>query len=158
MKLRFTLTLAFFVKIYAVNSQTFYSTYQVKSVDSKPVNPKPVTFDYFPSTTKKADPINESRYNYELNDSRKTSQEMRVTGYYAEGYGENAVWKKISLKINIETDRLGRDVLNVTEYKMDYSNYWTPVSYGTPTKTYGDISNQYSYQVFISTLLVYFNV
>ena len=151
------ISFALILKVNFISAQTsFYSTYQVKSAETKPTTSQPINYFSFPSSPKKTEPIIEERsyYNYE---EKKPVQATRITGYYKEGYGENAVWKKMSLKVTVETDRFGRDNINVTEYKMDPADYWITLSYGIPSKTYGEIANDFSYQVFVASKQVYFN-
>lgn len=90
--------------------------------------------------------------------AKSVNSEYRATGYYEEGYGQNATWKKISLKIDIVTNSYGKDEINVIAYKNENSSYWTTVSYSNVTKTYGKIADDFSYQVFVASKTVYFNV
>lgn len=160
MKVHYSIAMAFFIKINAAYSQTtFYSSYQVKTADSKPANiTSPLLNAFtFPSPPKiENNDIN--RMNSQINEPNKSVEEIRVTGYYKEGYGEYATWKKMSLKVTVETDLYGRDKINVIAYKNSISDYWYTVSYGNPSKTYGDISEDFSYQVFVASTLVYFNL
>ena len=88
--------------------------------------------------------------------AKNTAQTTRVMGYYKAGYGANAEWKSMSLKVIVETDRYGRDEIKVTEYKT--GDYWTTIPYTAPSKAYGDIAKEYSYYLFIGANQVYFNI
>lgn len=90
--------------------------------------------------------------------TKSINDEYRVTGYYEEGYGTNTTWKKISLKVEIVTNSYGKDEIKVIAYKNENSSYWTTVSYSNVTKTYGKIADDFSYQVFVASKTVYFNV
>lgn len=83
--------------------------------------------------------------------------ESRVTGYYEDGYGTNVTWKRISLKIAIKTNSIGQDEITLIAYMSD-SGYWTSISYASVTKTYGDISKEFTYQTYAGGKTVYFNV
>lgn len=90
--------------------------------------------------------------------AKSPNDEYRVTGYYEEGYGSNATWKKISLKVEIVTNSYGKDEIKVVAYKNENSSYWTTVSYSNVTKTYGKIADDFSYQVYVASKTVYFNI
>ena len=89
----------------------------------------------------------------ELNPAKET----RVTAYYEDSYGANVTWKHISLKVTITTNNMGKDEIAVIAY-MNESGYWTTVSYGSVTKTYGEITKEFSYQTYVSGKTVYFNI
>lgn len=104
-------------------------------------------------------------YNYpiQINQScesftKSPNDEYRVTGYYEEGYGSNVTWKKISLKVEIITNSYGKDEIKVIAYKNENNSYWTTVSYSNVTKTYGKIADDFSYQVYVASKTVYFNI
>ncbi len=90
--------------------------------------------------------------------TKSPNDEYRVTGYYEEGYGSNVTWKKISLKAEIVTNSYGKDEIKVIAYKNENSSYWTTVSYSNVTKTYGKIADDFSYQVYVASKTVYFNI
>lgn len=83
--------------------------------------------------------------------------ESRVVGYYEEGFGASATWHKISLKITIVTNQLGYDEITVIAYLND-SGFWINVSYGGVSKTFGDKAKEFSYQSYVSSKIVYFNI
>ena len=85
------------------------------------------------------------------------TQTTRVTGYYEDGYGANITLKRVSLKVEITTNSMGKDEITVIEI-MSESGYWTTVYSGTATKTYGNISKEFTYQVYVSSKTVYFNI
>lgn len=89
---------------------------------------------------------------------KSPTAETRVTAYYEEGYGANAAWKSMNLKVEVVTNSIGQDEIKVVVYKDDSSSYWNPVSYGSPSKTYGEIAKEFSYQIYVGAKLVYFNI
>jgi len=90
--------------------------------------------------------------------TKSPTGEYRITGYYEEGYGTNVTWKKISLKVEIVTNSYGKDEIKIIAYKNENSSYWTAINYSNVTKTYGKIADDFSYQVYVASKTVCFNI
>ncbi len=84
--------------------------------------------------------------------------ETRAIGFYEEGYGDNLAWKRMSLKIEVITNRFGQDEIKIVAFKDEAIAYWTTLNYSNVTKTYGEISKDFSYQVYVLGKTVYFNI
>ena len=90
--------------------------------------------------------------------TQSTTSEVRVIGYYEDGYGDDVSWQKISLKVAITTNSYGKDEMTVTAYKKMNADFWSDVSYGTVSKTYGNMAKEFSCQAFVAGKTVYFTI
>lgn len=89
---------------------------------------------------------------------KSPESEIRVIGYYEEGYGTSLKWVTISLKLTVTTDTYGKDEITIKAYKNANSDYWTDVSFATVNKTYGNIAKEFTYQVYVASRTVYFSI
>lgn len=108
---------------------------------------------------------NQNNQNYQQRETPSYQQpiqsvaiETRAIGYYEDGYGENLAWKRMSLKIEVITNGIGQDEIKIVGFRDEASTYWSPTNFSNVTKTYGEISKDFSYQVYVSGKTVYFNI
>lgn len=138
----------------SAKAQTFYSTFQVRTPETKtispPANSSPTVNNYYQPS---------SNYNtIKPYEPEISVTEHRITGYYKEGSGNNVKLTPINLKINILSETQSREKIFVMAYKPTHSDSWTSVSYSNVSKVYDDMSSSFTYQVFINSMLVYFNL
>ncbi len=147
MKTQFVLFMILFILSIKQQAQT----YEVKSATNYQFNPSALL-----STKPAYDQVKE--YSSYSTPSKTVSTELRIVGYYEDRYLSNSSWKRMSLKLLITTNSSGKDEINVVEYKEENSDFWQTLSYGNVSRTYGEMSKEYSYEVFILTKNVYFNL
>ena len=147
-----TITL-YFAVLSKCNAQTFYPS--VKWQPTIPANNSNASQNSNSTTNSNSNQARETSIYRESIISPKT--ETRVTAYYEDGYGTNATWKHISIKVEIMTNNIGKEEITVIAY-LSESGYWSAVGYGSVTKTYGEIAKEFSYQAYVNGKTVYFNI
>ncbi len=148
-----TITLYFAVLSKCNAQTTFYPS--VKWQPTVPVNNSNGSQNSNSTANSNSNQVREATINRESINSQKT--QTRVTAYYEDGYGANATWKHISIKVEIYTNNIGKEEITVIAY-ISESGYLSTVGYGSVTKTYGEIAKEFSYQAYVNGKTVYFNI